>query len=75
MHFYRQPLSQNSHVIDYVLPDYNDIKQGYIQSTSMNNDGSDNTRKNLIKQQQQQQQQQQVIVVVAKRNFQTIFFS
>jgi len=53
------PLSENPNAIDYVLPDYNEIKQGYVQSpsssTSINNN-VDSLKKNSTKQQQQQQQ-------------------
>ena len=44
------PISENPHAIDYVLPDYNEIKQGYVQPLSSNND---NSKKNPNKQQQQ----------------------
>lgn len=47
------PISENPHAIDYVLPDYNEIKQGYVQPLSSTNE---NSKKNPNKQQQQQLQ-------------------
>ncbi len=46
------PLSENSNAIDYVLPDYNEIKQGYVQPLSSINNNADNSKKNSAKQQQ-----------------------
>ncbi|CAF1055948.1 unnamed protein product [Rotaria sordida] len=52
----RLPLSENSNSLDYILPDYNEIKQGYVQSSStstFNGNIADSSKKNLTKQQQQ----------------------
>jgi len=46
----RLPISENPHAIDYVLPDYNEIKQGYVQPPS--SISTDNSKKNAAKQQQ-----------------------
>ncbi|CAF4949785.1 unnamed protein product, partial [Rotaria sp. Silwood1] len=51
----RLPLSENTNSIDYVLPDYNEIKQGYVQSPSSltyNGNTADSSKKNATKQQQ-----------------------
>ncbi|CAF0752703.1 unnamed protein product [Adineta steineri] len=48
----RLPLSENPYAIDYILPDYNETKQGYVQSAVSSNN-IDNSKKNLTKQQQQ----------------------
>ncbi len=45
------PLSENSNAIDYVIPDYNEVKQGYVQPPSAMS--VDSSKKNLTKQQQQ----------------------
>ncbi len=45
------PLSENSNAIDYVIPDYNEVKQGYVQPPSTMS--VDSSKKNLTKQQQQ----------------------
>jgi hypothetical protein len=47
------PLSENSNAIDYVLPDYNEIKQGYVQPSSSIGNNVDHLKKNVTKQQQQ----------------------
>ncbi|CAF3966894.1 unnamed protein product [Adineta steineri] len=49
----RLPLSENPYAIDYILPDYNETKQGYVQSAASSNNNIDNSKKNLTKQQQQ----------------------
>lgn len=46
---FRLPISENPHAIDYVLPDYNEIKQGYVQPILSTNE---NAKKNPNKQQQ-----------------------
>jgi len=52
--FFSLPLSENTNAIDYVLPDYNEIKQGYVQNPSSIGNNGENLKKNLTKQQQQQ---------------------
>lgn len=51
------PLSENPYAVDYVLPDYNEIKQGYVQppSSSLTSiiNNVDISKKNSTKAQQQ----------------------
>jgi len=47
----RLSISENPYAIDYILPDYNEIKQGYVQPPSSTS--ADNLKKNVAKQQQQ----------------------
>lgn len=50
------PLSENPYALDYVLPDYNEIKQGYTQapsSSSVSISNNVDTSKKSTKQQQQ----------------------
>jgi len=52
--YFSLPLSENSNAIDYILPDYNEIKQGYVQTLlSTGNNNAENSKKSSTKQQQQ----------------------
>ena len=51
--FFSLPLAQNPNAIDYILPDYNEVKQGYVQPIAVGDSSADSTRKNATKQQQQ----------------------
>ncbi|CAF1178760.1 unnamed protein product [Adineta ricciae] len=52
----RLPLSENPYALDYVLPDYNEIKQGYTQAPSSSlvsiSNNVDTSKKNTKQQQQ-----------------------
>ena len=48
---FRLPISENTNAIDYVLPDYNEIKQGIIQPLSSGGNNADNSKKSSAKQQ------------------------
>jgi hypothetical protein len=48
---FRLPISENTNAIDYVLPDYNEIKQGYVQPLSSIGNNADNSKKSAAKQQ------------------------
>lgn len=55
LYHFSLPLSQNPYAVDYVLPDYNEIKQGYVQTPSTSapvNSNFDGSKKSIAKQQQ-----------------------